>query len=218
MAEVGLIYSLIPAVMAEIGAIAKGRKNQQQGYMFRGIDDVFMAAQAVFAKHGIFIATKVVKMDRAERTTQRGNTLIYTILTVEHTFYAKDGSSVVVTTMGEAMDSGDKSCNKAMSAALKYAVLQTFVIPTEEPKDTENESHEVLPENPPPKPLPPFDPVRAQQAINDAMKARHIPTADADGIVQKWITEHKFADIAAAGRENCKLFIEEIKSGKHDLI
>jgi hypothetical protein len=47
--------------------------------------------------------------------------------------------------IGEAMDSGDKSANKAMSAAQKYALLQVFCIPTEEPKDTENETHTVEP-------------------------------------------------------------------------
>ncbi len=43
------------------------------------------------------------------------------------------------------MDSGDKSANKAMSAAYKYALMQVFCIPTDEPKDTENETHEVAP-------------------------------------------------------------------------
>ncbi len=62
---------------------------------------------------------------------------------VQFTFYAPDGSSVEVVTVGEAMDAGDKSSNKAMSAALKYALLQVFCIPTEEPIDTENETHEV---------------------------------------------------------------------------
>ena len=41
------------------------------------------------------------------------------------------------------MDSGDKAANKAMSAAHKYALLQVFCIPTEEPKDSENEHHEI---------------------------------------------------------------------------
>jgi hypothetical protein len=43
------------------------------------------------------------------------------------------------------MDSGDKASNKAASAALKYALLQLFMIPTEEEKDTEFQSPEVKP-------------------------------------------------------------------------
>lgn len=135
------IFKKIPLVMAEIGAIGKDRKNQQQGYSFRGIDDIYNAVNAALAKHGVFCTPSVEDMKREERQTQKGGTLFYTILTVKYVFYASDGSSIEVRTVGEAMDSGDKSCNKAMSAAQKYAFLQVFCIPTEEPKDTENETY-----------------------------------------------------------------------------
>ena len=45
--------------------------------------------------------------------------------------------------IGEAMDSGDKATNKAMSAAYKYAAFQTFAIPTEGTPDADAETHEV---------------------------------------------------------------------------
>ena len=59
-----------------------------------------------------------------------------------YTFYAPDGSNVRAVVVGEAMDSGDKSSNKAMSAALKYALLQIFRVPTES-DDADATSHEV---------------------------------------------------------------------------
>ena len=34
------IYKAIPAIMDEIGHIGKDKKNQQQGFMFRSIDQV----------------------------------------------------------------------------------------------------------------------------------------------------------------------------------
>ena len=136
------IYKLIPLVMAEIGAIGKDRKNLQQNYQFRGIDDIYNAVNSALAKHSVFCVPKVISNHREERQTKSGGTLIYTVLNVEYTFYAPDGSFVTATMIGEAMDSGDKSCNKAMSAAQKYAFLQIFCIPTEEPKDTENETHD----------------------------------------------------------------------------
>jgi hypothetical protein len=83
---------------------------------------------------------------REERKTVKDNgregLLIYTTLTVRHTFTADDGSFVEAVTIGEAMDSGDKSSNKAMSAAMKYALLEVFCVPTEDDNDTENHSHE----------------------------------------------------------------------------
>jgi hypothetical protein len=141
------IHELIPQAMAKVGAIAKGRKNQQQGYSFRGIDDAYAAFQPVFAELGIFVVPTVQNITREERQTKSGGALIYTTLTVKHTFYASDGSNLECVTVGEAMDSGDKSSNKAMSAAMKYALLEVFCVPTEEDNDTENHSHEVAPKN-----------------------------------------------------------------------
>ena len=51
-----------------------------------------------------------------------------------------------VTTYGEAMDSGDKATNKAMSAAYKYAAMQAFCIPTEGDNDADATTHEVAAE------------------------------------------------------------------------
>lgn len=142
----GLIYKQMSAIMGDLDPISKDRTNTQgQGYKFRGIDDVYNACQPVLAKHKVFSVPKVLEQTREERASRSGGTLIYTILKVEYAFFAEDGSSITATMMGEAMDSGDKSSNKAMSAAQKYAFLQIFSIPTAEPKDTEEETHEVEP-------------------------------------------------------------------------
>ena len=47
-------------------------------------------------------------------------------------FRSTDGSEVCATVIGEGMDSADKSSNKAMAVAFKYACFQVFCIPTEE--------------------------------------------------------------------------------------
>lgn len=143
------IYKVIPAVMAEVGAITKDRKNAQQGYAFRGIDDAYKAFQPLFARLGMFAVPTVLETLREERETKSGGLLLYTSLKVKHTFYADDGSSIDCVTVGEAMDSGDKSSNKAMSAALKYALLEVFCVPTTEDNDTENHSPEPKPRNSP---------------------------------------------------------------------
>lgn len=153
------IHSIIPKIMSEVGAITKNRTNSHQGYKFRGIDDAYAAFQPLFAKHGVFVVPQVTKMTREERPNKSGGVLIYTTLEVRHTFYAEDASSFDCITVGEAMDSGDKSCNKALSAAMKYALLEVFCVPTEADNDTENHSPEPLQKPkataPPPAPEPP---------------------------------------------------------------
>ncbi|GAH44087.1 unnamed protein product, partial [marine sediment metagenome] len=73
----------------------------------------------------------------------KGGVLIYRILTIKYTFFAEDGSFIETIVIGEAMDSGDKAGNKAMSAAHKYALLQILLIPTDDPKDSEVDSPEI---------------------------------------------------------------------------
>lgn len=126
------IYTAIPAIMDEIGHIGKDKKNQQQGFMFRGIDQVMNTMKPLMAKHGVFAVPEVVETQRSERTTKSGGNLIYTIHKIKYHFVASDGSEVCATVVGEGMDSADKSSNKAMAVAFKYACFQVFCIPTEE--------------------------------------------------------------------------------------
>ena len=134
------IYGAISKAMAEIGAISKEKRNQQQGFQYRGIDDVMNALYPVLSKYGLFLTPEVLEHRREERQTKSGGNLIYSILTVRYTLYAEDGSNVSCVVIGEGMDSADKSSNKAMSVAMKYAMFQLFCIPTEEMIDPDSKT------------------------------------------------------------------------------
>ena len=145
------VYSVIANVSAAIAktGIAKDRNNAQQGYKFRGIDDVYNTLAPILAEQGLVILPHVFSREVVERQTRQGGTLFYTTVGVDFHFVAsKDGSSHVVRTYGEAMDSGDKSTNKAMSAAYKYACMQAFCIPTEGDNDADSTTHEVAAQAP----------------------------------------------------------------------
>lgn len=147
------IYESIAAVMADIGAVGKDSKNQQQGFMFRGIDAVMNALAPALIKHKVFVVPEILEQTREERQNAKGTTLIYSICKIKYTFYAEDGSSVYSTVIGEGMDTGDKATNKAMSIGFKYACFQTFCIPTEEMVDPDAECHEVVKKAPKSKPV-----------------------------------------------------------------
>lgn len=132
------IYGALAKVMAEVGVVGKAKKNAQQGYQFRGIDDVVAHVQQVMAAQGVVVVPRVLEREREMIATKNGGTMASVRLLVAHDFCALDGSKVTCVTLGEAMDSGDKASNKAMSAALKYALTQTLLIPTyEADRDTE---------------------------------------------------------------------------------
>lgn len=134
------IHQAITDIMSEGYAITKDKRNQTQGFMYRGIDDVMNTFQPLLAKHHVFVVPEVIEQQRMERTTGKDRTLLYAILKMRYTFYAEDGSSISAVVIGEGMDSGDKASNKAMSVAMKYAMFQVFCIPTEEMPDPDEDT------------------------------------------------------------------------------
>ena len=154
------VYRCIAAVSAKLAkeGISKSRKNAQQGYSFRGIDEVYNALAPIIAESGLCILPRMVDRSVVERATKSGGALFYTTVTAEFDFVAaEDGSVHTVRTYGEAMDSADKSTNKAMSAAYKYAAMQAFCIPTEGDNDADATTHEVAARSAP-----------QQRSVNDA--------------------------------------------------
>ena len=142
------VYKAIAQVTAALGAagISKDRKNIQQGYAFRGIDDIFNALSSQLSAAQLCIIPRIISREVTERQTAKGGTLFYVTVKAEYDIVsAKDGSSHTACAYGEAMDSGDKATNKAMSAAYKYLAMQLFCIPTEGDNDADTTTHEVAP-------------------------------------------------------------------------
>ncbi|EOC1186532.1 ERF family protein [Cronobacter sakazakii] len=144
-----LVYQAISAVAKEMAAtgISKDRTNTQQNFKFRGIDQVYNALAPALVNHGLLILPRITDRTVTERTTPKGTVLFYVVVKAEFDFVStKDGSVHTVVTYGEAMDSGDKATNKAMSIAYKYAAFQAFCIPTEETAiDADAEVHHIKP-------------------------------------------------------------------------
>ena len=134
------IYETITKIMSETPAISKAKKNQQQGFAYRGIDDVMNAFNPLFAKYKLFVVPTILEQIREERQTSKGGNLIYSICKIKYTFYAEDGSLIEAVVVGEGMDTSDKATNKAMAIAMKYALFQVFCIPTAEMKDPDAET------------------------------------------------------------------------------
>ena len=137
------IHKAMTAILRGVGVIGKDKKNVSQGFNFRGIDQVYNELHELFAKNNVYIMTYVNSYDVTEKVNSKGTTLFYTRLNVTFRFIHEDGSEVSSVMVGEAMDSGDKGMNKAYSIALKYALFQAFLIPTEELKDPDAETHNV---------------------------------------------------------------------------
>lgn len=139
--------------LARVG-LAKERTNQQQHFQYRGVDDLMNALAPILVKRKLLILPRVLERTTVERESRQGGAIFSVVLKVEYEFLSAedDSSRIVGPFYGEAMDSGDKATNKAMSVAYKYACIQTFCIPTEG-DDPDATVHEVVTTvTPPPKP------------------------------------------------------------------
>lgn len=125
------------AAMAEIGRVQKRGKNDAQGYKYARADDVAEEARRVLSTHGIAMFADVVDDSLREITIPPakegfgGKVLRISKVRVAWTFQdSETGEERTVHTPGEGMDSGDKGIYKAMTGAMKYALMLGFLIPT----------------------------------------------------------------------------------------
>ena len=178
------VYKAIAAVQGELakGGISKDRKNQQQGFAYRGIDDVYGALAPLVAKHNLCILPRVVSREATERTSAKGGVLFYTAVTIDFDLVsAIDGSKHTVTAVGEAFDSGDKSIGKAQSYAYKAMAFMLFAIPVEgQDNDPDAHSHEIVnkPVLAPAKTSTPVVPAGEKKPLS-AEQQRYFPRAKA---------------------------------------
>lgn len=140
------IYAAMSNIQKDLAkqGISKDGKNIKQNYSFRGIDAIYKHIAPLMAENGVVMQHNVLDQNQNSYKTANGNTMFHTFVTVEYTYISvADGSSMQTRCIGEAMDTGDKSTNKAISAAFKYNALNTFCIPVEGMEDADADSPEV---------------------------------------------------------------------------
>ncbi|WP_399559172.1 ERF family protein (plasmid) [Streptomyces sp. NBC_00873] len=120
------VYQLMALVMRDVRNLGKEGYNDHQKYKFRGVDGAIGALAQPLRDHGVFMTPEVLDC----QTEVRGKMNAVRMRVAFH-FYGPAGDRVTAVTMGEASDVADKASNKAMSAALKYALIHTFMIPVD---------------------------------------------------------------------------------------
>lgn len=177
--EAAHVYKAINEVTAAMAAegISKDRESSHLHYKFRGIDDVYNALAKHLARAKLCMLPRVRERETVERTTTKGGMSLYTTLLIDFDLIsAVDGSRHVITTVGEASDTSDKSNNKAMSVAMKYACFLAFQIPTEGDNDADAHhiEHAPAPRSAPSEPAPAMDHAALARLIDEAKSAKDL--------------------------------------------
>jgi len=141
------IVEALAAVMAEVQAVGKNNRNNEQGYDFRGIDAVVSAVGPVLRKHKVIAAPVSSLASFRDVLTVREKRSRECTVSVTYRFYGPAGDFIDAQVPGESMDFGDKGAAKAMSVAYRIALLQVLCIPTHEP-DADSQSYERSAERP----------------------------------------------------------------------
>jgi hypothetical protein len=131
--------------MEAIDPIAKSKRNTQQNYNFRGIDDVYAVLNPMLVANKVVIIPEMMSHEITQFESKSGGALFRAIVQVKYTIvHSQDNSSIEVVVFGEGMDSGDKATPKAFSVAYKYMAFQLFCIPVDTGDDVENTHHETV--------------------------------------------------------------------------
>ena len=189
------VYAAISRVMADIGTsgIAKDRRNQEQKFNFRGIDDALLAFSPLLVKHGLIVAPSYADKVIEARQTKSGGTTYNVSLSGTFTFTSiHDGSQWVVGPFfGEANDGQDKAVSKATSVAERNMFYLTFVVPHEaaiggdpdEADEPEPAAYDLAPWF---QQIDEATDLDALNAIADEIKASSIPPMALRNIRSRW--------------------------------
>ena len=129
--KIGKIYAAIADAIADVEPVLKTGTGQHRA---QTIDNICNGLHGILKEHRIF-AVPCCLDKHVEQIRSGDKNPIHAVLTMQYRFYADDGSYVELVMVGEGLDYSDKACNKAMTAAMKYALKQLFLLPTEDDSD-----------------------------------------------------------------------------------
>ena len=138
------VHEAWSSVMGAVQSIAKRDRNEQQKFLFRGIDAVMNAVGPALREHKVTVVPVAVERTMRDAQTTGGKATRECLVMVTYRVTGPAGDSFDGVSPGESLDSGDKSCTKAMSVAYRTFLLQSLTVPTDEP-DPDSYSHERVP-------------------------------------------------------------------------
>jgi hypothetical protein len=183
------VHVLVGKVLADLPAIGKNQRNGQQGYSFRGIDDVLDALNPILSDYGVFILPSVLERVAEVRTTNNNKPLYTVHLHVAFRIYGPGGDHVEGSAWGEGTDSGDKATSKAMTMAFKYFLFEAFAISTEEQRQADNDRHTA------PETVHETIPSATQRIVRQSCDQRGITSTQLDLLVRE-VTDNRSDDLA----------------------
>ena len=123
-------------VRRRIGYVQKRGHNERSNYSYVTAADIAGSVGDILAELGVVVIPRLEDISY-ESAAGRGEATRMARVVMAYTFADVDsGEEVVAKVAGQGLDPGDKAPYKAMTGALKYALLQSFLLATgDDPED-----------------------------------------------------------------------------------
>lgn len=210
--DLATLYSKVAKVMGKVGKIKKSGYNKYDDYEYATAEDIKEALRPLCAAENLWISSEVKGYSKKQVQTQRGNSTEIE-LGVYFTLRCGDtGAKVKLLYSGYALDEGDKHIYKAYTGAIKYFLINNFMLSTGD--DPEMDSPKIKQDAP--KPKKKKTEKKAEKAIPVKKKSAHKDN-NIEEIRQLWkknqtITQDiVFDELEAMGKERDIALISEIK-------
>ena len=137
--KIAPLVAAINQVMAEVSRVKKTGVNTHHRYRYASEEDLLEAIRPAMVRAGLVMMPGDVRILNQSDTGK--NTLIY--IGVDYDLHHTSGTGMKLTVASSGIDNQDKAIPKAMTMALKYAIIQLFLIPR-----SDNDPDEHKPERP----------------------------------------------------------------------
>jgi hypothetical protein len=133
-------------VRRRIGYVQKRGHNERFNYSYVTAADIAGSVGDLLAELGVVVIPKLEEISY-ESAASRGEACRMARVVMAYTFADVDsGEQIIAKVAGQGLDPGDKAPYKAMTGALKYALLQSFLLATgDDPEDERGDARLTTP-------------------------------------------------------------------------
>lgn len=129
------LYAKMAHVLGAISRIPKNGYNTHFKYAFATASDITDAVRAEMSQAGLCMFVSIEDVQRIPMQTRSGETT-NTVITLQISICDGDtGVCWISSWKGEGIDNQDKGISKAVTAAVKYFLIKTFMISTGDTSD-----------------------------------------------------------------------------------
>jgi hypothetical protein len=136
----------LAVVRRRIAYVQKRGYNELKNYNYVTAADIAGAVGDILAELGVVVVPRLESISHEPSRMARSEVEHVAHVVMAYTFMDVDTvEEITVKVAGEGLDAGDKAPYKAMTGALKYALLQSFLLATgDDPEDERGESRAAL--------------------------------------------------------------------------